>query len=263
MNQTDRRPEPVTPEAPAAHREGSRVSTGGKGEPSGADAVELAVAALRAASTADEGAPAGRAPGGAGQGVAAPVAVRRRGRALEVAIFDAALDQLTSGGFARMTMEGVAGAAHTGKAALYRRWASKADLVVDALGSTLPPPTDIPDLGSVRDELVQLTAYLGVVMNSRAGTAVRVLMAELDHEQVVPFKGFVLNRVIEPVTEAMLAILRRGEARGDVRRGAATSLVADVAPAMLLYRAKVWDGPLDAEFCRELAEQVLLPMVRP
>ncbi|MEV4616438.1 TetR/AcrR family transcriptional regulator [Kitasatospora sp. NPDC049258] len=198
----------------------------------------------------------------AGPGRAAPIAVRKRGRALEVAIFEAALDQLTSGGFARMTMEGVAGAAQTGKAALYRRWASKADLVVDALGSTLPPPTDIPDLGSVRSELVQLMAQLGEVMNSRAGTAMRALMAELDHEQAVPFKGFVLARVIEPVTGAILAILRRGEQRGDVRPGAATALVADVAPAMLLYRAKVCEGPLDVAFCTELAEQVLLPMIR-
>ncbi|WP_371499603.1 TetR/AcrR family transcriptional regulator [Kitasatospora sp. NBC_00374] len=254
MNQTDRRPEPVAPEVPPAHRAAPRVPTGREAVPAGPGAVDLVVATLRSAPP--------QVAAGVGPGVAAPAA-RRRGRALEVAIFDAALDQLTSGGFARMTMEGVAGAAHTGKAALYRRWASKADLVVDALGSTLPPPTDIPDLGSVRDELVQLTAYLGEMMNSRAGTAVRALMAELDHEQVVPFKGFVLSRVIEPVTEAMLAILRRGEERGDVRRGAATSLVADVAPAMLLYRAKVWDGPLDTEFCRELAEQVLLPMVRP
>src|SRR5690242_10940175 len=72
---------------------------------------------------------------------------RRRGRALELAIFEATLEQLTSGGFARMTMEGVAGAAQTGKAALYRRWPSKLELVLDALGFTLSPPTDTPDLG--------------------------------------------------------------------------------------------------------------------
>ncbi|WP_345709839.1 TetR family transcriptional regulator [Kitasatospora paranensis] len=41
-------------------------------------------------------------------------------------------------------MEGVAGAAQTGKAALYRRWASKADLVISALGATLPPPPTFP-----------------------------------------------------------------------------------------------------------------------
>jgi len=192
-----------------------------------------------------------------------PAVQRRRGKALETAIFEAALDQLTSGGFARMTMEGVAGAAQTGKAALYRRWTSKADLVLDALGSTLPPPTDIPDLGSVRGELLQVMAVYGAVMNSRAGAAMRVLMSELDHEQAVVFKDFAMNRVVAPTTEAMLAILRRGEQRGDVRPGAATRLVADVVPAMLLYRAKMSDGAVDARFCMELVDEVLVPMVRP
>ncbi|MFD0530101.1 TetR/AcrR family transcriptional regulator [Kitasatospora arboriphila] len=78
---------------------------------------------------------------------AAPAAARRRGRALEAAIFEATLELLVSGGFARLTMEGVAGAAQTGKAALYRRWASKADLVVHALGATLPPPWTSPTSG--------------------------------------------------------------------------------------------------------------------
>lgn len=188
---------------------------------------------------------------------------RRRGKALEAAIFEAALDQLTSGGFARMTMEGIAGAAQTGKAALYRRWASKADLVIDALGSTLPPPTDIPDLGSVRRELMQLIVGFGTSMDSRAGTAMRALMAELDHERAQVFKDFVIDRVVRPATKATLEILRRGELRGDVRPGAANTMVADVAPAMLMYRAKVREGALDAGFCASLVDEVLLPMVRP
>ncbi|MFD9124966.1 TetR/AcrR family transcriptional regulator [Kitasatospora sp. NPDC059571] len=199
----------------------------------------------------------GGAAGGAGAG-----APRRRGAALEAAIFDATLDLLTSGGFARLTMEGVAGAAQTGKAALYRRWSSKADLVVGALGATLPSVTDIPDLGSVRAEMLQLMAGFGELMNSRAGTAIRVLMAELDQEQAEAFRDFLLRQVIQPANAAMLRILGRGERRGDVRRGAAVPIVADVAPAMLLYHAKVCEGPLDMAFCLDLVDEVLVPMVR-
>jgi AcrR family transcriptional regulator len=54
---------------------------------------------------------------------------RRRGQTLEHAIFDAVLDQLQTVGYVGLTMEGVAAAAHTGKAALYRRWPRKEDLV--------------------------------------------------------------------------------------------------------------------------------------
>ncbi|GHH80587.1 TetR/AcrR family transcriptional regulator [Kitasatospora indigofera] len=201
---------------------------------------------------------------GVAVGVAEALArpVRRRGEALERAIFEATLDQLTSGGYARLTMEGVAGAARTGKAALYRRWTSKVDLVLDALRSTLPPPDDIPDLGSARSELLLLIDRFGTALESRAGGAMNALMNELDHDQAQVFKQFVVERVFDPTKAATLAILRRGELRGDVRPGAANPLVADVAPAMLMYRVKVCDGRLGEGFGVELVDEVLLPMVR-
>lgn len=190
--------------------------------------------------------------------------MRRRGRELEEAIFEATLDQLTSGGYARLTMEGVAGAARTGKAALYRRWASKVELVIDALESTLPPPADIPDLGSARSELLLLIDRFAAALESRAGGAVHALMNELDHDQVQAqvFRNFVVDRVVNPTKAATLDILLRGERRGDVRPGAANAMTADVAPAMLMYRVKVCGGRLAPGFCAELVDEVLLPMVR-
>ncbi|MFF7592520.1 TetR/AcrR family transcriptional regulator [Kitasatospora purpeofusca] len=187
---------------------------------------------------------------------------RRRGRELEAAIFEATLDQLTSGGFARLTMEGVAGAARTGKAALYRRWASKVELVIDALDSTLPRPTDTPDFGSAREELRHLVESFASVARSRAGGAVTAVMAELDHEQAQLFKDFITQRMIEPTKGVILDILRRGAERGDVRPDAAIPLVADVVPAMLLYRVKVCGRQVGPEFVDQLVDEVLVPLIR-
>ncbi len=188
---------------------------------------------------------------------------RRRGKELENAIFEAALDQLTSGGYARLTMEGVAGAARTGKAALYRRWASKDELVIDALDATLPRPYDTPDLGSARDELLQLIEAFTAAVSSRVGAALHALMAEIDQERAEVFKGFINDRVIEPTTATILEILRRGAERGDVRPGAATPLVADVIPAMLLYQAKIRGfQDLGPDFATRLVDEVLRPMIR-
>ncbi|MFB6893698.1 TetR/AcrR family transcriptional regulator [Kitasatospora sp. NPDC056327] len=187
---------------------------------------------------------------------------RRRGRELEAAIFEATLDQLTSGGFARLTMEGVAGAARTGKAALYRRWASKVELVMDALDSTLPRPADTPALGSARAELRHLVESFVSVAASRAGGAMSAVMAELDHEQTQLFKDFLAQRMLEPTRDVILDILRRGAERGDVRPDAATPLVADVAPAMLLYRIKVGGHRIGPEFVDQLVDEVLVPLIR-
>ncbi|WP_345328557.1 TetR-like C-terminal domain-containing protein [Kitasatospora aburaviensis] len=189
--------------------------------------------------------------------------VRRRGKELERAIFEAALDQLTSGGFARLTMEGVAAAARTGKAALYRRWASKVELVIDALDSTLPRPTDTPDLGSTRRELLLLIEGFAGAINSRAGGAMQALMGELDHEQAELFKDFIIQRVIMPTRATIVDILRRGVERGEVRPGADTSMAVDVAPAMLMYRVKTCGRQFGPAFAVELVDDVLVPMIRP
>ncbi|WP_371479281.1 TetR/AcrR family transcriptional regulator [Kitasatospora sp. NBC_00315] len=192
--------------------------------------------------------------------------VRRRGRELEEAIFEATLDHLTSGGYARLTMEGVATSARTGKAALYRRWASKMELVLDALDATLPPPAEVPDLGSVRSELLLLIDRYLAAMESRAGGAMHALMNELDHghsAQGQVFRDFVVDRVVIPTKTSTLAVLGRGVERGDVRPGADNAMVADIAPAMLMYRVKMCGGDrLEPGFSAELVDEVLMPMVR-
>jgi Bacterial regulatory proteins, tetR family len=75
---------------------------------------------------------------------------RRRGRALDEAIYRATLDELAEHGYAKLTMEGVADRARAGKASLYRRWPTRVELVLDAVAHTLPDPLTVPDTGSLR-----------------------------------------------------------------------------------------------------------------
>ena len=85
-------------------------------------------------------------------------------------------------------------------------------------------------------------------------------MSELDHERGAPFAGLIHERVIHPVTDLLLELLTRGAVRGDVRPGAVNGMVADVVPAVMLYRAKMVGPPTDADLVL-LVDEVLLPMV--
>src|SRR6266540_2388906 len=115
----------------------------------------------------------------AGSASQAGVHTRRRGETLERAIFAAAIDELQRVGLSGLTMEGVAACAHTGKAALYRRWPGKEDLVVDALDHALPSADELPDHGDVRDDLLDLLRHMAAMMNSPTGCAMQALSAEV------------------------------------------------------------------------------------
>jgi AcrR family transcriptional regulator len=65
--------------------------------------------------------------------VIVPSRGRPRDRAIDDAIIDATLELLVERGYARTSLRAVAERAGTGTPALYRRWPSKPDLVLDAV----------------------------------------------------------------------------------------------------------------------------------
>ncbi|MFC7218608.1 TetR/AcrR family transcriptional regulator [Streptomyces polyrhachis] len=190
-----------------------------------------------------------------------PAAGRRRGSVLEKAILDAVLDQLGSVGWNGLTIEGVAARAQTGKAAVYRRWSSKVDLVADALKAGLPPVEALPDAGSLRGDLIGLARMLRSRMYSRSGQALRVLMDECDRSHAEHFMELIVGRVIEPGKELTGEIVRRGIARGDVRADATSELVVDVVPAMMMYRHKVTGADLREEDLVRVVDEIMIPLL--
>jgi AcrR family transcriptional regulator len=186
---------------------------------------------------------------------------RRRGEALERAIYDAVLDQLQRVGLSGMTMEGVAACARTGKAALYRRWPRKEDLVVDALDRALPSASELPDHGDVREDLLDLLRRMAALLNSPTGCALQALSAEVDKGN--PLARLVKERVLAPRKELLVTVLRRGVERGQVRPGAVNQLCAEVGPAMVAQRLMTEGGPIPDAFVVSVVDDVVMPMVRP
>ena len=186
---------------------------------------------------------------------------RRRGQTLERAIYDAVLDQLQAGGYVGLTMEGVAACAQTGKAALYRRWPRKEDLVVDALEHALPSPTDLPNHGHVRDDLLDLLRRMTAMLNSPAGCALQCLMSETERDE--SFARLLHERVKEPRKRMFLDLLARAADRGQVRPEAATQLMAEVGPALVMQRFLGDGPPVPDDYVVSVLDEVVLPLLRP
>lgn len=187
--------------------------------------------------------------------------VRRRGSTLEQAIFAAVLDEMNRVGFSGLTMEGVATAAHTGKAALYRRWQSKEDLVVDALDHLLPSFAGEPDLGNVREDIAEVLHRLTEMVNSPTGCAILALMGELDREH--EFVQTLHTKVLLPRKTMMIDILERAAARGEVRPDAVDPFLADVGPALVLHRLFMYGPPIEDSYVEAVLDKVVMPLIRP
>ncbi|QDY79393.1 TetR/AcrR family transcriptional regulator [Streptomyces qinzhouensis] len=190
------------------------------------------------------------------------VTPRRRGKVLECAILDAALEQLGTVGWSGLTMEGVAAGAQTGKAAVYRRWPSKVDLVADALRSSMPSLDGAPDCGGVREDLFQLCRAIRDTFFSRPGLALRSVLHECDSATAERFHAVIMGQVVEPSVRLIRAVVERGVARGEVRGDAIDDMVFEVIPGLMMYRSKVCGSEWGDREIAEMVDRVMVPLLR-
>jgi AcrR family transcriptional regulator len=186
---------------------------------------------------------------------------RRRGDLLRQAILDAVLDQLQSIGYAKVTMDSVAVAAGTGKAALYRRWPDKNALIADALRSTLPSLHEVPPGGDIRVDVLALLRAMRDAAESSHGVAFQAIKVEAGPEPGL-LHEVVQRYVVDPCEEMLLRALERGAERGDVRPGAVSPRVASVGPALVIHHILTQGPEIPDEFLTSLVDEVILPLVR-
>src|SRR5919108_3486340 len=102
---------------------------------------------------------------------------RRRGVALEQAVLQAAIDELLTVGYTRLTMDRVAERAGTNKNAIYRRWPSRAALAVAAYRQMAAGELQVPDTGELRGDVLELLRRLNRDLSSPRGGLLRSLLS--------------------------------------------------------------------------------------
>ena len=149
---------------------------------------------------------------------------RPRSEEAHRAILDATLELLAEVGFSALTVEGVASRARVGKATIYRRWASKLPLVVEAFGR-LPGMEDF-DTGDLGEDLKKMLRSYIQAFNSTALSAVLPSLAgERAHNPE-------LAKVFEPVSLArrgpLIRAFERAVARGEISPDVDLDLAGDL-----------------------------------
>lgn len=153
---------------------------------------------------------------------AAPVG-RPRDPGVDDKILHAAVGLFGDAGWAGFTFDEIARRASVGKAAIYRRWSSKDELLMDALSRHLNVVEDA-DTGSLRGDLVGIAGQLLESYLGDAGRAFMRLKVESDAAEAI---GARYSAWSESQMRAARATVRRGIERGELDPGAPTTLIID------------------------------------
>jgi len=190
----------------------------------------------------------------------APARGRRRDPALDIAILDAALEVVAEVGYERMTMDMVAMRAKAGKAAAYRRWKSKADLIIDAVAQLKRTQVDLdalPDTGTLRGDLLGLFKPSSAREGERKMRIMAGLASVLSQHPELAEAGNAA--IVEPWASANLRLMERAITRGEVQAGADIRTASQVMPSMAAYRALIQRKPFELQFLTSVIDGVLLP----
>jgi AcrR family transcriptional regulator len=181
---------------------------------------------------------------------------RPRDPACDAAILQAALDLFAEEGYAGVSIDGVAARAGVGKATIYRRYSSKAELVVEAVRCGAQVDDRLPDTGDLRADL---TSMMQPLIDRLRGEDAQLLTtfsverlrnADLQEQ----FNRSVIGRKREHVRHLVLAAIERGDLAAD----ADVDLIAETPPALIWHHA-LYGLPLDDGLLDRILDLVLGP----
>jgi AcrR family transcriptional regulator len=174
----------------------------------------------------------------------------------EQEILEVTLAILAEVGYDRLTMDAVASRAKASKATLYRRWSSKAKLVIDALHKS-KGPDEFPDTGTLRGDLQ--AAFCG--MGGLTDPAMVAIMSSVitaigrDKEFAEEFRThFVATKL-----EASSAIWERARQRGDLRPDVDLDLISHALAGVVLHRVFMFGQPPTEDLINRVIDQIILP----
>jgi AcrR family transcriptional regulator len=165
---------------------------------------------------------------------------RPRSEASHQAIVQATLELLLEGGYRALTMEDVRTRAGVGKATIYRRWASKEELVAEVI-SYLHQDLEGPDTGSLRGDFAAVAQLaLSGAQHTGAATFLPRLLAESvgNPELHAIFTAALVN----PRRHILRRALERAAARGEIREDLDLEVVIDLLVGPMLYRILINGG---------------------
>ena len=180
---------------------------------------------------------------------------RKRNEASRQAILDATFALMQEDGYDRLSIEGVAARAGTGKATIYRWWSGKGVLAVEAFLAGAEPLIAFRESKSAREDILRQMHSLATLYRGPTGRLVREMIAASQHDGAV--RHAFVGGFLDPRRELARQVFKRGLAAGEFRGDVDPDVAIDTLWAPIYYRLLVSGGPIDKDIVTAHAKVVL------
>ncbi|MET7851851.1 TetR/AcrR family transcriptional regulator [Streptomyces avermitilis] len=193
----------------------------------------------------------------------APRTGRPRSAAADAAILAATREALVELGWSKLTLGDVAARAGVAKTTLYRRWAGKNELVVDAVAE-LFDELELPDLGSLAADIEGVVLqFAAILARPEARSGLMAAVAESTRDDAL--RERIRASIVDRQKRLVLAGRSRAQARGelppedDAQEAARTvDLIFDMVAGAVVHRTLVSAEPVNAAWARSFTRILLL-----
>ncbi|GHF13218.1 TetR/AcrR family transcriptional regulator [Streptomyces morookaense] len=181
---------------------------------------------------------------------------RPRSTEADRAILDATRAALVELGWGKLTMGDVAARAGVAKTTLYRRWAGKNELVVDAVAALFDEHLELPDRGSLRADVEGVVLqFASLLERPETKTALMAVVAESTRDDAL--RDRIRSAIVDRQKSLVLIGRARAQTRGELPRepdetqaARNADLIFDVIAGAVVHRTLVSAEPVDEEWAR-------------
>ncbi|MDH6607235.1 AcrR family transcriptional regulator [Streptomyces sp. SAI-208] len=188
---------------------------------------------------------------------------RPRSAAADTAILAATRAALVELGWSKLTLGDVATRAGVAKTTLYRRWAGKNELVVDAVAE-LFDELELPDSGTLAADIEGVVLqFAAILARPEAKNGLMAVVAESCRDDAL--RERIRSSIVDRQKRLVLEGRERAQARGELPpetdpldSARTADLVFDIVAGSVVHRCLVSSQPADTEWVRRLTRVLLL-----
>jgi AcrR family transcriptional regulator len=179
----------------------------------------------------------------------------------ETELLAVTLRLLQEHGYDRLTLDAVAATARASKATVYRRWPTKAELVLAAFIEGIRQTAVPPDTGTLRGDLLHVGELICQQAHQHAGT-IRAVLVEVSHNPAL--NDAFQHQFIDQRKALIHHILQQAVDRGEIDDAAISDELWDLLPGYLIFRSIMPSRLPTHHTVQALVDDVIIPsLTRP